>query len=261
MKSLINKILGKPGEPVEEPVKIDKKYNSSADPYAVFRSDYHVRINNRRLEHLASLNLDLFGKSVLEVGAGVGDLTSFFLDRDCMVTSSDSRQEHLDIMHGRFPEIEVIELNLDTPSNILDGKKFDIIFCYGLLYHLKFPTEAIEYLSKHSDMILIESAVSFGHESAVNLKDEVQQIVSQSSSGVGCRPTRLWFMEELKKYYQYAYIPTTQPSHELYPLNWKEFDGPMLIEGKRFPRAVFIASNKQIKNEMLVDEVILEQGR
>ena len=54
---------------------------------ALFRSPQYRRHNARRQEHLASLGLDLRHKSVLELGAGVGDHTVFFLDRDCVVTS------------------------------------------------------------------------------------------------------------------------------------------------------------------------------
>jgi 16S rRNA A1518/A1519 N6-dimethyltransferase RsmA/KsgA/DIM1 with predicted DNA glycosylase/AP lyase activity len=38
--------------------------------------------------------LDLVGKSVLEVGAGVGDHTLYFLDRDCAVVSLEARGEN-----------------------------------------------------------------------------------------------------------------------------------------------------------------------
>jgi len=55
-----------------------------------FLSYHYQRHNQRRLEHLASLGLDIAGCTVLEVGAGIGDHTSFFLDRGCEVVTSDS---------------------------------------------------------------------------------------------------------------------------------------------------------------------------
>ncbi len=48
------------------------------DPLASFATDDYRRHNSRRLEHLATLGLDLAGRKVLEVGAGIGDHTSFF---------------------------------------------------------------------------------------------------------------------------------------------------------------------------------------
>ena len=60
-----------------------------------FRSDHYQRHNRRRQEHLATLELPIAGRSVLEVGAGIGDHTAFFTDRGCRVTATDGRPELL----------------------------------------------------------------------------------------------------------------------------------------------------------------------
>jgi hypothetical protein len=52
-----------------------------------FLAPHYRRINARRLEHLIELGLPLQQRSVLELGAGVGELTSFFLDRGCRNSS------------------------------------------------------------------------------------------------------------------------------------------------------------------------------
>lgn len=44
----------------------------SANPYDVFLTPNALAIKKARQEHLASLGLDLQGKRVLEVGAGIG---------------------------------------------------------------------------------------------------------------------------------------------------------------------------------------------
>ena len=60
-------------------------------PEGAFLSMHYLRHNARRLEHLAGLGLPLHGRSVVEFGAGVGDHTAFYLDRDCAVTATDAR--------------------------------------------------------------------------------------------------------------------------------------------------------------------------
>ncbi len=47
-------------------------------PLACFQSEHYQRHNEKRLEHLASLNLPIADSTVLEVGAGIGDHTGFF---------------------------------------------------------------------------------------------------------------------------------------------------------------------------------------
>jgi hypothetical protein len=45
-----------------------------------FDTDAAIEINEARLAHLGSLGLPLDGRTVLEVGAGVGRLTGFFVE-------------------------------------------------------------------------------------------------------------------------------------------------------------------------------------
>jgi len=114
-------------------------------PEEAFLSWDYMRHNQRRQEHLASLGLDIRGSTVLEVGAGIGDHTSFFLDRDCRVVTSDAREENLKQLRRRYPDIEVRRLDLDSPPSTFEGA-FDIVYCYGLLYHLQNPAGATPYL-------------------------------------------------------------------------------------------------------------------
>ena len=68
---------------------VDRKADREAEKS--FRGGHYQRHNARRQEHLASLQLDLAGKRVLEVGAGIGDHTTFFLDRECTVVATEPR--------------------------------------------------------------------------------------------------------------------------------------------------------------------------
>ena len=73
-----------------------------------FANTHYQRHNRRRQEHLATLGLPIEGRSVLEVGAGVGDHTEFFLDRGCAVTCTDARQGLVDHMRERYPSQSVL---------------------------------------------------------------------------------------------------------------------------------------------------------
>src|SRR5262245_9293378 len=97
-----------------------------------FASDDYQRHNKRRQEHLASLHLDLSGRSVLEIGAGPGDHTGFFLDRGCHVTSTDGRPECVEALKARFPKAKILQFdaNAEPPAEI---QPHQIIYAYGLL--------------------------------------------------------------------------------------------------------------------------------
>ena len=54
-------------------------------PTDVFDEPMAISINNARLRHLASLNLDLENKTVIDIGSGVGHLAQFFVKDNCNV--------------------------------------------------------------------------------------------------------------------------------------------------------------------------------
>jgi hypothetical protein len=56
--------------------------------FAQFFSQHYTQHNQARLKHLASLGLPIGGRTVLEVGAGPGDDTAFYLERGCRVTAN-----------------------------------------------------------------------------------------------------------------------------------------------------------------------------
>src|SRR5437870_2171853 len=137
LKSVFKKILKTFGINITRRPQI--KSNEITEKIVInsFSNYWYIRHNQRRQEHLASLNLDLFDKTVLEVGAGIGDHSSFWVDRSCKLLITEARIENLNLIKERFPDEQVQQLNLDDhylPDNL---GHFDIVYCYGLLYHLK----------------------------------------------------------------------------------------------------------------------------
>ena len=230
--------------------------SNAYSPIDVFQSIQYQRHNQRRQEHLASLGLNLTDATVLEVGAGIGDHTSFFLDRGCEVVSTEGRQENLEILRYRYPNLEVRHLDLDNPDPNFN-KLFDIVYCYGLLYHLQNPVAAIDFMSRCCQkMLLLETCVSFGDEELMNPCGEVAEHPSQAISGQGCRPTRLWIYKQLKQHFEFVYMPITQPNHEEFPLDWT-----LPASTNILTRSVYIASRQPLDNPFLIDSIPMKQKR
>lgn len=225
-------------------------------PEAAFRSPQYLRHNQRRQEHLATLGLPLDGRRVLEVGAGVGDHTSFLLDRGCSVMVTDGRAANVAALREQFGDRCVRHLDLDAPDASFSDS-FEVVYCYGTLYHLLRPAEAISYLAARcTGMMLVETCVSPGTDEALNPVTELKRNPSQAVSGTGCRPTRPWVMNRLREHFPFVYTTTTQPWHEEFPVDWSEPRPTELLS-----RAVFVASRDGIDSLLLVEELPLTHSR
>src|ERR1700722_3897891 len=108
----------------------------------VFDSQDALAINRARLAHLESLGLPLSGKSVLDAGCGVGHLAQFFVERGCRTVCVDARSENIDRLRMLYPHSEAAVANVET-DRLADFGVFDIVFCYGLLYHVANPVAAL----------------------------------------------------------------------------------------------------------------------
>jgi hypothetical protein len=224
-----------------------------SNPVAEFRSWHYQRHNQRRLEHLASLGLPLNDRTVIEVGAGIGDHTSFFLDRGCSVISTEGRQKNVQVLRRRYPDMDVRILDLDAPDRTFT-EEAEVVHCYGTLYHLSEPTAAIAFMAaRTTDLLLLETCVSPGLDESVNFVEEDRDNVSQAVSGRGCRPTRRWIWARLAEQFPHVYLTKTQPWHDEFPVDWSfEWDPA------RLTRAVFVASRTPLEQPRTLSTEILQ---
>ncbi len=222
--------------------------------FASFLSPDALSINEARLKHLATLNLPIENKSVLEVGAGIGLLTGFFEERGCKVTSTDGRKQNVAEHKRRHPERRLATLNLEKPGAIDAMGKFDVVFCYGTLYHLANPEPALEALSRISEMILLETCLTPGEDEAVpNIKELL--FANQALAGTGSRPTRAWVLNRLKRFWGNGYMSMTQPARPDFPLDFSVPATTLNVRG------VFVGSKQPLSNPLLTTEVPVRHTR
>ncbi|MFC0271934.1 class I SAM-dependent methyltransferase [Metabacillus herbersteinensis] len=237
---------------------IRKKCNNvKTNPnFSVFYEPNAKMINKARLVHLASLGLDLANSKVLEVGTGVGEHTAFFEKLNCDVLSTDAREENVKEHLSRYPSRAVKIADLIVPGSHEKFGKFDIVYCYGTLYHLNDPSLCIKELSKVCEKyFLIETCVNFVDNEKINIVEENKDYLNQSYHGKGCRPGRDWIMNELKKFFPYVYLTKSQPNHPEFPEEWP------VVNCERLSRSVFVASKIPLNKSSLSSELLYKQKR
>lgn len=213
-----------------------------------------LAINSARQDHLASLGLDLVNKTVIEVGAGIGLHTPFFLERGCDVTVTDGAPPNVQEIKRRHPDLPSFVLDLEDERSLQDLGEFDVVYCYGLLYHMSNPDSVLRRLSEICrDKLLLELICSPSTESVVDLVSDPAGL-NQSTIGAGCRPSRSWILERLRDYWGHGYISATQPDHRDFPLDWS-------IPTSGNTRAIFVGSKQAITNPLLLTEPIQKQSK
>jgi hypothetical protein len=228
-------------------------------PSEAFHGYEYLRHNARRLEHLASLRIPVAGMTVLELGAGIGDHTGYYLDRGCDVTITEGRIANLKVLSARFPGEKIVQLDMEDPQPVC-GVTFDIIHCYGLLYHLKNPEQALKFMARScSRLLFLETCVSFGSKKEINPVTEDASDPTQAFSGHGSRPTRPWVFEQLQRSFPHVYCPKTQPNHDEFPLDWTAPEKHHSKSGLQ--RSVFVASRHELHNDFLIAELPQLQTR
>ena len=96
-------------------------------------------------------------KTLLELGCGYADLGNKFHEMGAIVTSSDARSEHLEIVAQRYPHIKTLLIDCD---NEVIQNKYDIIVHWGLLYHLCEIEKHLEMISENCDLLLLETEIA-----------------------------------------------------------------------------------------------------
>src|SRR5213593_4264602 len=75
------------------------------------------------------------GRRVLEIGAGLGSMSEFILDRDHVVLSDTDPYylAHLRERFGARPNVRVVELRLPAADGDLSAERIDTVICLNVL--------------------------------------------------------------------------------------------------------------------------------
>ena len=105
------------------------------------------------------------GRRVLEIGSGIGNLSTFLSDREQLVLT-DTREEYLSRLRARFrgqANIAVARLDLPHDAGALAGQRFDTIICLNVLEHVDDDRSSLEamrrFLAPSGRLVLLVPAL------------------------------------------------------------------------------------------------------
>jgi hypothetical protein len=131
-------------------------------------------------------------KTLLELGCGYADIGNMFHEMGAIVTSADSRQEHLDIVKRRYPHLKTFRYDGDTDDI---EEKYDIVLHWGLLYHLHEIEIHLEKVAKKCDILLLETEVCDSDDPDLYFETQ-EDGYDQAFNAKGIRPSA-YYVEKL----------------------------------------------------------------
>ena len=181
---------------------------------------------------------------------GVLILSHFFVDKGCDITFVDRSEENIDQLRKDYPDHKAFVADVQKDGLSQFGR-FDIVFCYGLLYHLEDVVAGLRTMEEVcGDTLILETRVCDYLRPIAIMVDESKDY-SQALKGLALIPSPSFIVMALNRIgFRHIYAPMQQPLHPQFQFNWKN-DLSISRDGHGI-RGVFIASRKEIHNSQLV---------
>jgi FkbM family methyltransferase len=152
--------------------------------------------------------------NAVDAGCGVGFFSQTLAECGLNVCGFDGREENVTEARRRFPHIPFEQADIEEKA-ILELGKFDLVLCFGLLYHLENPLLAIRNLrGLTGKCLLLESMCLPGEDASMVLREEPSQ-GDQSLSDVAWYPSEGSLVKMLYRAgFGQVYRVTPLPDHE-----------------------------------------------
>jgi FkbM family methyltransferase len=184
-------------------------------------------------ELLPDLLKQLRLETALDAGCGVGYFSNLLGRNGLRVVGFDGRRENAEEAHRRLPGLKFFTADVEDASTLELGC-FDLVLCFGLLYHLENPFRAIRNLSGLTEkVLLIESMCAPSRRLDMCLLNE-PSVEDQSLTTVAFYPSEPCLIRMCYEAgFPWVYRVTNLPKHEDFRTSlWQKARRSMLAASK-----------------------------
>ena len=205
----------------------------------IFDAKHYELLNEARGGTFASVFAPLKGtldlNTAVDIGCGLGHFTSFLSQLGLDVLGVDAREENVLEARARFPHLNFAVADAQDP-NLSSLGQFDLVFCYGLLYHLENPFVTIRNIAKMARKLATVESVVYPSPEPILVLLEENACEDQGLNYMAYYPSEASLVKMLMKSgLDECYLPTKFPSHPAYALGRSGFRQRTIIFAARSP--------------------------
>jgi FkbM family methyltransferase len=185
---------------------------------SVFDQSHYLQLIEARGQFIrrmvSSLAPALGLSTALDAGCGLGFFAQILQQCGLSVRGFDGRVENVEEASKRFPQITFAPGDIQDPA-ILHLGKFDLVLCFGLLYHLENPLLAIRHLRALTHRGLLLESMCLPDERPWMLLREERRLEDQSLTDVAFYPSEGCLVKMLYRAgFAAVYRITPLPDHD-----------------------------------------------
>jgi 2-polyprenyl-3-methyl-5-hydroxy-6-metoxy-1,4-benzoquinol methylase len=223
---------------------------TGGETLTTFDTDAALAINRARVDWLQGARLPIERSRVLDAGCGVGHFIPFYAAHGCSVVAVDARSANIEELRRRFPQVDARVADLQRLDHEAFGF-FDVIHCFGLLYHLDSPIAALHHFNAMCRGLLILETMVCDSSRPVSVLVDETKAASQAIAGLGSRPSPAFVALALNRVgFDYVYAAATPPDHPDFQFAW--CDNLETMRNGTPLRCVFVASRVPLLQPSLV---------
>jgi FkbM family methyltransferase len=154
-------------------------------------------------------------ETAVDAGCGVGFFSQMLRECGLQVRGFDARSQNVAEARARFPEIPFAQGDIENASSIRNSAKFDLVLCFGLLYHLENPLLAMRNLhALTGKCLLLESMCLPGDRPGALLREE-PKLDNQSITELAFYPSESAIIKMMYRAgFHVVYRLVTLPEHD-----------------------------------------------
>jgi SAM-dependent methyltransferase len=180
---------------------------------------------------IASLQL----KTALDLGCGLGHYAELLHTLGLDVLAVDGRPENVAEARRRYPHLRFDVVDAQD-SGLSRLGRFDLVFCFGLIYHLENPLRAIRSISEMTlKLTYVEGMVYPSPEPVMVLLDE-RDLADQGLNYLAFYPSESCMIKMLRRTgFSECYVPAESIAHPEYQLMANGFRLRSVMVGSKLP--------------------------